>query len=707
MNRLLLAIISCALGLSAAGCHTGNGAARSYVVSGTAIGLTANGLVLTDNGADSLAVPANASSFQFSQQVEAGGSYDVAVATQPTGLTCSVTQGSRGNLEATVSDVTVSCAPETYVISGTIKGLTSSGLTLQDSGGDDLTVLANSNSFEFSSPVAYGGNYDVTISAQPAGLTCTVSQGTGIDVSATVNDIAIACNVITYTIGGTITGLTASGLTLEDNGGDALTVAANATSFQFTESVAAGGAYDVTVTTQPTGLTCSVSQGTGSNLRANAGTAQVTCDTSSFTISGTISGLTAGGLVLQNNGGDNLAVSSDSSSFSFATPVAYGGAYDVTVLNQPTGQTCTVSSESGSATQTVNDVSVSCVTNPTYTVVPSAGANGTILPSTPQTVNPGGSITFTAVPDTGFAVDQWLVNGSAAQTGGSVYSLTNVSTNDTVQVTFAQATLSLSLSSLALSVDDTTLNTSLTGTPRQITVTNAGSIAATDLVVSPSGALPSGTTLATTCGATLAASDSCTITITPGSVATSDCGSGTALTPDAVSVSADDATTSQADVSVLSFGCIYEGGYVYSIDDTAPATGSVGGAVAAETDASAEIHWYNDAFRVTGATSVSDGETNTATIIAVQGAGSYAAALCAESAQDGYTDWYLPAQNELGLVYTNLASYSLGNFSTNRYWSSTEANDDFAWGEAFSGSGAALSYLKTALLGVRCVRKTN
>jgi hypothetical protein len=706
MNRLLLAITASALGLSVTGCHTGNGAPRSYVVSGTVTGLTANGLVLTDNGTDSLAVPTNASSFRFSQQVEAGGSYDVAVATQPTGLTCSVTQGSGGNLEGNVSDVSISCAPETYVISGTIKGLTSSGLTLQDNGGDDLAVLANSNSFEFSSPVAFGGEYDVTVSAQPAGLTCTVSQGTGTDVSATVNDIAIACNVTTYTIGGAIAGLTTSGLTLEDNGGDALTVAANATSFQFTEPVAAGGAYDVTVATQPSGLTCSVSQGTGSNLQANAGTVQVTCDTSSFTIGGTIAGLTAGGLVLQNNGGDNLAVASGSSSFSFATPVAYGGAYDVTVLNQPTGQTCTVSNESGSATQTVNDVSVSCVTNPTYTVVPSAGANGALIPSTPQIVNAGGSVTFTAVPDTGFAVDQWLVNGSAAQTGGSVYTLTNVSANVAVQVTFAQATLSLSLSSLALSVDDTTLNTSLTGTPRQITVTNAGSIAATNLVVSPGGALPSGTSLATTCGATLAASDSCTITITPGSVATSDCGSGTAPTPNVVSVSADDATTSQADVSVLSFGCIYQGGYVYSIDDTTPATGSVGGAVAGETDASAAIQWYNGSFLLTGASSVSDGETNTEIIIAAQGAGSYAAALCAESAQDGYTDWYLPAKNELGLVYTNLASNSIGGFSTSYYWSSTEESVESAWGEAFS-SGSQLILVKETALGVRCVRETN
>ena len=205
MNRLLLVMIVCALGLSITSCHSRYGTPGTpggFVVSGTVTGLTTNGLVLTDNGTNSVAVSANAPSFEFSERLESGGSYDVAIGTQPTGLTCSVTQGSGSNVQENVSDVSVSCAPETFVISGTIKGLTASGLTLQDNGRDDLTVAANSNSFEFSSPVAYGGDYDVTISAQPSGLTCTVSRAAGTDVTATVNDVTIACNATTYDVGG-------------------------------------------------------------------------------------------------------------------------------------------------------------------------------------------------------------------------------------------------------------------------------------------------------------------------------------------------------------------------------------------------------------------------------------------------------------------------------------------------------------------------
>ncbi|MGC2581045.1 MAG: DUF1566 domain-containing protein, partial [Acidobacteriaceae bacterium] len=102
----------------------------------------------------------------------------------------------------------------------------------------------------------------------------------------------------------------------------------------------------------------------------------------------------------------------------------------------------------------------------------------------------------------------------------------------------------------------------------------------------------------------------------------------------------------------------------------------------------------------------SDGETNTATIIAAQGAGSYAAALCAENTEAGYTEWYLPAHNELSLVYTNLASNGIGGFSTSYYWSSTEESAENAWGEAFSG-GSLLIFIKDMALGVRCVRQIN
>jgi hypothetical protein len=40
----------------------------------------------------------------------------------------------------------------------------------------------------------------------------------------------------------------------------------------------------------------------------------------------------------------------------------------------------------------------------------------------------------------------------------------------------------------------------------------------------------------------------------------------------------------------------------------------------------------------------------------------------------GTDDWFLPSEEELGLMYTNLHSQGLGNFTGVKYWSSTEAD---------------------------------
>ena len=69
-------------------------------------------------------------------------------------------------------------------------------------------------------------------------------------------------------------------------------------------------------------------------------------------------------------------------------------------------------------------------------VTPSAGANGNISPDAPQTVNSGGSVRFTANPNAGYVVDQWIVDGSLMQNGGTSYTLSNIETNRSVQVTF-------------------------------------------------------------------------------------------------------------------------------------------------------------------------------------------------------------------------------------------------------------------------------
>ncbi|MBK9500918.1 MAG: DUF1566 domain-containing protein [Leptospiraceae bacterium] len=165
----------------------------------------------------------------------------------------------------------------------------------------------------------------------------------------------------TYTIGGTITGLTATGLVLQNNAGNNLTVASGATSFTFSTAIATGTAYAVTVKTQPTGLTCTVSSGTGT-ATANVTTPSITCAAVTYTIGGTITGLTATGLVLQNNAGNDLTVASGATTFTFSTAIATGTAYAVTVKTQPTGLFCTVTSGTGTATANVTAVTLACVT---------------------------------------------------------------------------------------------------------------------------------------------------------------------------------------------------------------------------------------------------------------------------------------------------------------------------------------------------------
>src|SRR6185437_8405114 len=79
---------------------------------------------------------------------------------------------------------------------------------------------------------------------------------------------------------------------------------------------------------------------------------------SSFTVGGTVSGL-SGTLVLQNNGGDDLTVSTNGP-FTFATALMGGANYSITIAMQPSGATCTVSDGGGTVQDTVKSVLVEC-----------------------------------------------------------------------------------------------------------------------------------------------------------------------------------------------------------------------------------------------------------------------------------------------------------------------------------------------------------
>ena len=148
----------------------------------------------------------------------------------------------------------------------------------------------------------------------------------------------------TYSVGGTVSGLAGSGLVLSDGSGDHKAVSASGF-FTIETAVAPGAAYSVSVMTQPQNplQTCVVHNGNGIMGSAPITNVSVTCTTNTLTVGGVVSGLAGSGLMLVNNGSDDLPVSIDGS-FAFATPVANGQAYSVTVRNQPANlnQSCVV-----------------------------------------------------------------------------------------------------------------------------------------------------------------------------------------------------------------------------------------------------------------------------------------------------------------------------------------------------------------------------
>ncbi|MFZ3264074.1 MAG: Ig-like domain-containing protein [Terriglobales bacterium] len=391
-------------------------AGPTYTIGGTVSGLSGNGLVLQDNGGNNLTVNSGATAFTFSQAIASGSPYSVTVLTQPSSptQTCLVTNGSGTVGSANVTNVQINCTTNTYTIGGSISGYSGSGLVLQDNGGNNLTVNSGATGFTFSTPIASGSTYSVTVLTQPSGpaQTCTVTSGGGTVGSANVTNVQVNCAAVTYTIGGTISGYSGSGLVLLDNGGNNLTVSSGATGFTFSTPIASGSTYTVTVGTQPSNptQTCLVTNGSGT-ATANVTNVQIACTTNTYTIGGTISGYTGSGLVLQDNGGDNLTVTSGSTGFTFATKIASSSTYSVTVLTQPSGpaQTCSVTSGSGTVTNAnITNVQVTC-SAVTYTIggtISGYTGSGLVLQD-----NGGNNLTVTSGA-TAFTFSQAIASGS-------------------------------------------------------------------------------------------------------------------------------------------------------------------------------------------------------------------------------------------------------------------------------------------------------
>jgi hypothetical protein len=253
---------------------------------------------------------------------------------------------------------------EGFTVGGAVSGLSGAGLVLQLNGAGDLTVPGN-GAFTFTGSLSNGASYDVTIRSQPTNpaQTCNVTSGAGRIAGGNVSNVAVVCATgsTAFSVGGSVTGLTGSGLILRLNGTHDLPISADG-DFIFPVDVATGTAYNVRVGAAPSNpaQTCTVENADGVMADVDVTNVRVVCSVSAFSVGGVVSGLTGAGLLLRLNGAEDLGVGADGR-FTFQTRVASGAQYAVTVARQPTGQTCSIPNGAGTVGGAdVADVAVNC-----------------------------------------------------------------------------------------------------------------------------------------------------------------------------------------------------------------------------------------------------------------------------------------------------------------------------------------------------------
>ena len=283
----------------------------------------------------------------------------------------------------------------------------------------------------------------------------------------------------------------------------------------------------------------------------NTGSAGVTVQPLFF-VGGSLSGLAGSGLAVQNNGGDDLALTANGV-FTFATPLLNGSAYSVTVLTQPANppQSCAVTNGSGAVTGApVSNVQIACTTASYALVTATAGtgAGSVTLDPAGGTYDHGTVVTVTNTPATGSTFTGW--SGVCSGTGSC-----------TVTMDAAKAvTATFTLNSYALI-------TATTGTGAgSVTLDPAGGTYDHGTVVTVTNTAATGSTFTGWSGACSGAG-SCTVTMDAAKTVTATF----SLNSYALATATDG--TGAGLVSLDPAGGIYSHGTVVTVTNT-PVTGS-------------------------------------------------------------------------------------------------------------------------------------